>query len=78
MVVEYPQRLDETHILCVDVLQLLPSFHNHALLALDEQNVFEDFDVHVFVVLVELRHILNDKVGVGKLVGLVCLRVLDF
>ena len=57
MVVEDTQSFYETDCVGVDVLQLLPGLNDHALLVLDKDYVFEDFDVLVFIVLVNFAFI---------------------
>ena len=64
VVVEDTQGFYETDCVGVDVLKLFPGLHDHALLVLDEDDVFENFDVLVFVVLVNFTFIRDYEMGV--------------
>ena len=66
VIIKDPESLDEANGMSVNVLQLLPSLDNHALFVLDKDYVLKDFDVHIFVVLVQLTLVLDHKVRVGK------------
>lgn len=64
MIVENSKSFDETNVLGVDVLQFFPSFHDHALFVLNEDDIFENFDVEILVILMQITLILYHEMGV--------------
>ena len=57
MIIKDTQSFDETDGVGVDVLQFFPSLNYHALLVLDKDNVLENFDVLIFIILVNFAFI---------------------
>lgn len=66
VVVEDTQGFYETDRVGVDVLEFFPRLYDHALLVLDEDYIFENLDVLVFVVLVNFTFIRYYEMGVRK------------
>ena len=64
VVVENTQGFYETYRMGVDMLKLFPCLNDHALLVLDEDYVFENLNVLVFVVLVNFTFIRDYEMGV--------------
>ena len=63
VVVEDTQGFYETDRVGVDVLKLFPGLHDHTLFVLDEDYVFENLDILVFVVLVNFTFIRDYEMG---------------